>query len=198
VHLIRKELPGYYFEHICKSFSLLERQVPVAVEVLKEVPVTVERVVYKEVLVPVENGVPVEGGGVTLWGEKGTVAQEVGERSTAFSETVQPAQYERRSSVSEHRSNVSEQAPPSEFMTRGHIRSPQVRLLPILAYTYSISLTDGRRHHSLIPHMFLLMMLWCVSVDRFFFSCLRSLLHCSTSAARRFTRLCCLHSTRTG
>ena len=93
------------------------------VEVIKEVPVTVERVVYKEVLVPVENGVPVQGGGVTLWGEKGTVAQEEEEeRSATFSETVQPAQYE-------HRSIISEEVRPSEYMTSEHIRSPQVRLL---------------------------------------------------------------------
>ncbi len=89
-------------------------------EVIKEVPVTVERVVYKDVLVPVENGVPVAGGGVTLWGEKSPVAQEEEEeRSATFSETVQPAQYE-------HRSIISEQVRPSEYMTSEHIRSPQV------------------------------------------------------------------------
>jgi hypothetical protein len=130
----------------------------VAVEVIKEVPVTVERVVYKEVLVPVENGVPVEGGGVTLWGEKGTVAQEEEERSTAFSETVQPAQYERRSSVSEHRSSVSEQAPSSEFVTREtretrepreHIRSPEF-------VTSSEFVTRETREHVRSPQVRLL------------------------------------------
>ena len=75
-------------------------------EVIKEVPVPVERVVYKEVLVPVENG---------------SVAKHERTFHEAY-ETMRPAQYE-------HRSIISEEVRPSQYMTSEHIRSPQVRLL---------------------------------------------------------------------
>jgi hypothetical protein len=106
MHLISKA--SWLFLRHSHNLSLLERQVLVPVEVIKEVPVPVERVVYKEVLVPVENS---------------SVAKH--ERSHTFHETyetMRPAQYE-------HRSIISEEVRPSQYMTSEHIRSPQVRLL---------------------------------------------------------------------